>query len=249
MHRLTEPFGKAGLIVAIVALVMALVGGAFAANGALTAKQKKEVKKIAKSFQGTGPAGATGLQGPAGANGKDGANGAPGLQGAPGPQGEPGEPGEEGSPWTAGGTLPEGATLTGAYAHNSSLEASNVAMGENEFSLQSIGFSIALEDAPEFVFVPGVAGPGILEGHFGSNAGAGCPGVTAAGVPQAGPGKLCVYGMAVQGFGPIPSATVTALNPGTVYEPDLGASPVGAVLRIECEESVCLGNGVWAVTG
>jgi hypothetical protein len=82
-RRLREPFGKAGLTVAVIALVFAMLGGAYAATG-LNSKQKKEVKSIAKSFQGAGPAGAQGPAGAkgdagaAGANGKDGTNGANG---------------------------------------------------------------------------------------------------------------------------------------------------------------------------
>jgi hypothetical protein len=79
--RLREPFGKAGLTVAVIALVFAMLGGAYAAGG-LTSKQKKEVKAIAKSFQGTGPAGAAGPagpQGPAGAKGDSGAGGKEGI--------------------------------------------------------------------------------------------------------------------------------------------------------------------------
>jgi hypothetical protein len=121
-------------------------------------------------------------------------------------------------------------------------------MEENDFSLQAVSFPIPLKAAPTFVFVPGVAGPEILEGSFGSNAGAGCPGVTGQGVAQADAGKLCVYGMALEGFGPIPSATVTSVKPEATIE-SLGTSPVGAILRIECEATVCLGNGVWAATG
>lgn len=44
--KFEQRFGTAGLVVAIVALVFAMVGGAFAATG-LTSKQEKEVKKIA----------------------------------------------------------------------------------------------------------------------------------------------------------------------------------------------------------
>jgi len=44
VRAIREPFGKAGLIVAIFALVMAMVGGAYAA-GKLTSGQKKEVEK------------------------------------------------------------------------------------------------------------------------------------------------------------------------------------------------------------
>jgi hypothetical protein len=91
-RRLREPFGKAGLTVAVIALVFAMLGGAYAA-GKLTSKQKKEVEKIAKKFQGTGPAGA---QGSAGANGKDGAAGEKGATGPAGPQGPAGPAGSAG---------------------------------------------------------------------------------------------------------------------------------------------------------
>src|SRR3977135_3938804 len=83
-HRLKEPFGKAGLTVAICALVLAMVGGAYAA-GALSGKQKKEVEKIAKKF--AGKPGAAGLAGPVGANGTNGTAGKEGAPGAPGKDG------------------------------------------------------------------------------------------------------------------------------------------------------------------
>lgn len=145
IRAITEPFGKAGLTVAILALVLATTGAAFAVTG-LNTKQKKEVEKIAKKFQGTGPAGP---QGAAGANGKDGANGANGKDGTNGTNGKNvvvagnasagecpsggklyeiegsgvknkvcnGAQGAEGEPWTAGGTLPSNATETGAWSN------------------------------------------------------------------------------------------------------------------------------------
>jgi hypothetical protein len=69
-RALREPFGKAGLIVACCALVLACTGAAFAA-GRLTGPQKKEVGKIAakvakKDAGKQGPAGKTGPAGPAG---------------------------------------------------------------------------------------------------------------------------------------------------------------------------------------
>ncbi|MCW2989235.1 MAG: hypothetical protein JWM24_2173 [Solirubrobacterales bacterium] len=83
-RRLKEPFGKAGLTVAIFALVLAMVGGAYAA-GALSGKQKKEVEKIAKKFAGKpGAAGAPGAPGTPGAAGKNGTNGTNGGAGANG---------------------------------------------------------------------------------------------------------------------------------------------------------------------
>lgn len=93
-QRTREPFGKAGVIVGVIALVAALAGGAYAANG-LNGKQKNEVKKIAKQFAGkkgargpAGPAGAPGAKGDAGLAGAKGENGAPGADGADGADGE-----------------------------------------------------------------------------------------------------------------------------------------------------------------
>jgi hypothetical protein len=80
-RRLKEPFGKAGLTVGVIALVMALVGGAYAAGG-LTKSQEKQVKKIAKKF--AGKPGATGPAGPAGTNGTNGKDGAAGKAGTNG---------------------------------------------------------------------------------------------------------------------------------------------------------------------
>jgi hypothetical protein len=77
-QRLKEPFGKAGLTVAIFALILGMVGGAYAATK-LNGTQKKEVEKIAKKFAGkpgaNGANGTNGSNGTAGTNGKDGANG------------------------------------------------------------------------------------------------------------------------------------------------------------------------------
>jgi collagen triple helix repeat protein len=88
-HRLKEPFGKAGLTVAILALVLATTGAAFAAAG-LSGKQKKEVTKIAKQFAKAGPEGKQGPAGPTGPAGSNGSNGEKGTTGNTGPQGNPG---------------------------------------------------------------------------------------------------------------------------------------------------------------
>jgi len=78
IRAVREPFGKAGLMVAILALVLAMGGAAFAASGGLSGQQKKEVRQIAKRYAGTGTAGPTG---PAGPSGKNGARGAEGVSG------------------------------------------------------------------------------------------------------------------------------------------------------------------------
>ena len=94
--RIREQFGTAGLVVAIVAMVVAAAGTAIAAGG-LTKSQEKQVTKIAKKFAGKdGEKGATGATGAQGAKGDPGAQGAKGDPGAPGAKGDPGEPGEEG---------------------------------------------------------------------------------------------------------------------------------------------------------
>jgi hypothetical protein len=138
--RLREPFGKAGLTVAVIALVFAMLGGAYAASG-LNSKQKKEVKKIAKSFQGTGPAGA---QGPAGAKGDNGSNGSNGAQGAQGPQGKQGiqgPPGKDGTFSTE--PLPAGESLSGVWA---------ISGGTNDFALDAISFPVRVSPAPTAIF-------------------------------------------------------------------------------------------------
>jgi hypothetical protein len=92
-NRFRDRLGASGpgLTVAIIALVFALAGGAFAASGGLTGKQKKETEKIAKKFAGKpGPAGAAGPTGSPGAKGDKGDKGDPGNQGKEGEKGKDG---------------------------------------------------------------------------------------------------------------------------------------------------------------
>jgi hypothetical protein len=72
-------------VIAIVALVFAMAGGAYAAGNGLTGKQKKEVEKIAKKYAGK--------PGAPGANGQPGAQGLQGIPGTPGTNGKDGKPG------------------------------------------------------------------------------------------------------------------------------------------------------------
>ena len=90
---LRNRFGIPGVI-SVIALVFAMLGGAYAAssndNGKATASAK--AKKGPRGPKGaTGPAGPAGPQGSAGANGKDGSNGANGSNGATGAAGAPGK--------------------------------------------------------------------------------------------------------------------------------------------------------------
>jgi hypothetical protein len=106
-------FGIPGVISAM-ALVFAMLGGAYAAksgngdatasDGKATASAKAKAKRGPRGPKGaTGPAGPAGPQGPAGANGKDGANGS---NGAPGNDGAPGTPGTPGQSVTSASEAP-----------------------------------------------------------------------------------------------------------------------------------------------
>jgi collagen triple helix repeat protein len=93
LSPLRNRFGIPGVI-SVVALVFAMLGGAYAANnssdgGATASAKAKRGPKGPKGATGpAGPAGPAGPQGPAGANGKDGANGTNGSPGAPGAAGK-----------------------------------------------------------------------------------------------------------------------------------------------------------------
>ena len=96
-RRLQDRFGTAGVVLGVIALILALGGTALAASGALTGKQKKEVEKIAKKYAGKpGAIGATGPAGPAGPAGAAGPKGDTGAKGDTGSQGNPGSPGAAG---------------------------------------------------------------------------------------------------------------------------------------------------------
>jgi hypothetical protein len=241
IRSIREPFGTAGLIVGIVALIAALGGTALAAKGALTTKQKKEVTAIAKRFAGkAGPPGAQGpqgLAGPAGTNGTNGKNGSNGKSVSAEtastlecPEGGTRFEVEEsnvsehvcnGSPWPAGGTLPSGQTETGAWAASPT---------ESE-DLIPLSFNIQLpsELNEEHTLIEGAS-------EFASH----CPGSAA--TPEAESGYLCVYiGRATH------LSVAFVANPGQFFTP--GAAKSGAALDAAVTQSGGNGWGTWAVTG
>jgi hypothetical protein len=261
LHRFRERFGTAGLIVGLLALVLALGGTALAASGALTGKQKKEVEKIAKKYAGTpGAPGATGPAGPAGPAGGKGDTGAPGTNGTSvtntnepagancaeggtklvgtsttyacnGKKGTNGAPGKEGSPWTAGGTLPEKATETGVWGQG---EVAGTAVG---FRFYPISFALPLSAKPTTEFV----GPTVVST-------ANCPGRGAEpiGIPKAEPGFLCVYASSMTSTGVVAFRAPTfASGEGANVA---GSSQVGSILKVFCESEECQALGIWAVT-
>ena len=227
-------------VVATLALVFAMSGGAYAASKFLITSTKQIKPSVLASLKGKsgaagaagaqGPAGPGGAQGPAGAAGKEGAPGKEGPQGKEGVAGKNGTNGKEGSPWTDGGTLPHEATETGAWA------LAPQPPGESPlplFAYVSISFNVPLS-APlgegHTVFVN--------SGEVGTG---GCAGGTAE-TPTAEAGYLCVYYGQVTGIAPY-----QIHNPARAEEKD-GAGTAGALLLLGPLEHGEGAAGTWAVT-
>jgi hypothetical protein len=231
LSRIQSKLGTAALVVAILALIAALTGAAFAAGG-LTKAQQKQVVKIAKKYAGKdGAPGAPGPAGPAGPSG-------PG--GSAGPQGEKGPKGTTGSPWTVGGVLPKGETEKGVWTYGRTTK-------EQAVVTLPISFVIPLQTAPVLRYV-GVdcstkGSPTVCEEEQEKIEEEDCTG--SASEPEAAEGVLCVYlGELVQ-------------NPGELLEVLTSSTKVGATLGFltpEVPESggaerlISLAQGTWAVT-
>lgn len=248
--RVHQKLGTAGFIIAIVALIAALTGGAYAASGGLSKQEKKQITKESKKFskkfskrfaeQGpkgdagapgaAGPIGPSGSQGSAGAAGSDGLDGDTGPIGPEGPEGPEGSagadgtdgaPGPEGSPWTAGGTLPSGATETGTWGA--------FIAGEQ---VVPISFSIPLAAAI------GPAKAVVVEGTPGAECDNGSGEASSASNPEADPGYLCVFVGLAEGTAAV----------GGVFNPIVfssGASKSGALVYVAGSGAVA---GTFAVT-
>jgi Collagen triple helix repeat (20 copies) len=233
LSRMHNKLGTAGLVVAVVALVAALTGAAFAAGG-LTKQQEKQVKKIAKKYAGKrGPAGLpgpTGAQGPKGDAGAKGDTGATGPQGPQGPQGIPGPVGKEGSPWTAGGVLPTGKTETGTWA-----------IWDKENNYIDLSFNIPLATAPTKI---------VWNAEEESTD---CPGTV--NDPKAAKGVICIYtdepGANTVCFGSPtkiqnPQGEPCFDVPLPKFQPILHVS--GATLYVNLPNANENARGTWAVT-
>ncbi len=240
-------------ILASVALVFAVTGGAFAASGsggnlpakatapaahAATAKKKPGSKgkagprgpagpKGAAGATGaTGPAGATGPGGPQGPAGANATNGEKGEQGVQGIRGKEGERGETGA--SAFEPLPGERTETGLWAINTPSPSAYV----------PISFSIPLSGelaAADVHFVTEEE----WKKEGGKTPPAGCVGGTGAS-PTAEPGNLCVY-VTVES----PGEFVEFLNPGGITN---GAGKSGTLFFLASATSVSTQAGTWAVT-
>ena len=271
LSPLRNRFGIPGVI-SVIALVFAMFGGAYAASnnsGAGKATASAKAKKGPRGPKGpagpAGPAGAAGPAGPKGDKGDAGSNGSNGSNGT-GATTETFSGAAHGC--TAGGvvvksaspeavvcngkngtngqtgfteTLPEGKTETGSWG---------LVAGTPPGRYSSpISFPIPLSKAPDVVLV----GPTdeSAEGCPGRGGGTFADEPYEPTIPQADPGKLCIY-VDTEANAILSQGTITPVRQGGVWRGEFGASPSGALLRILCnneEEESCQAAGSWAVTG
>jgi hypothetical protein len=227
-------------VIAILALVLASSGGAYAAGRYLITSTKQISPKVLKSLKGAvgtrGAAGPTGPAGPAGAGGTGpaGSQGPAGAAGAAGKEGPAGKEGKQGPPGTTGFTamLPKGATETGSWTDQVSPGNTTA----NAFS--SISFAIPLESAldKEHVFF---VEPGSTAHEKA------CPGSVEH--PLAEKGDLCVYAHIMASVLP---ASGVIHNPSSEENfAGNGAAATGAFLTFEPEGTEGgVAWGTWAVT-
>jgi hypothetical protein len=274
VRAVREPFGKAGLIVAVCAIVLALTGAAFAA-GKLTGPQKKEVEKIAKKFRGTGPAGAPGAPGANGTNGKDGTNGENGasvigtafsgnqhgckeggveFKAASTTYACNGEKGKEGPPGPLVEALPSGSTLKGVWTLP--VEESHQGAGELIHFSESFTFPLSQHPIAHYIGIEQVEvevekEPGVFEIVFEKR-----PKATPAGClgdvenPGAEPGNLCVFATR-ENNAQIVVCSSEEFNSTSCGEGGLNGFLLTAVpLSFNSERSAqaIVGVGTWAVT-
>lgn len=274
VRSIREPFGTAGLIVAMIALVAALGGTALAA-AKLNSTQKKEVEKIAKKFAGKpGANGTNGTNGTAGAKGDAGAAGTNGTNGATGAAGEsvtvaaasnvecPSGGGTKfsnktgsgkacnGSPWTAGGTLPKGATESGDWG--TAGVAGPVFGGILKAVISPISFNIPLKEAPQVVIVAPPTAEEKAHEEFPA-APAGCTGN--ASEPGAEEGKLCIFTFETANVPGLFEEAIEAHHfeyPGVLHSGLVpGAGKEGTQIWVHplVEAEPTGAAGTWAVTG
>jgi len=164
--------------IAVLALFLAMSGGAWAAHRYIVTSTGQIKPSVLKQLRGA--AGARGLPGAAGAQGPQGPQGAPGKDGAPGRDGTPGKDGNEGREGHTGftETLPSGKTETGTWTVNVPTTAAE------GITFVSIGFAVPLAGGGEAVFLNASE----TAGEVGTG---GCAGTVAE--PAAPAGKLCIY--------------------------------------------------------
>jgi hypothetical protein len=247
-----QKLGTAGFVISIVALLLALTGGAYAAGGGLSGKQKKEVTKIAqteaKKLATAGPAGATGATGPTGAPGAKGDPGSAGT-GTPGEAGksvtaeEFGAAGKEGHCVQVGGTkftAASGSTFScngrtgspwtaGGVLPSGSTETGTFGAAVAAGGVAFIPVSLSIPTSAPLTAIY-VTGGKEFDTEGQEVTGGLCPGITA-GVPAAEPGALCAYATTATGT----ETFLGLFDPTKQVEP--GVAVTGVLIATENESA------------
>jgi hypothetical protein len=271
---LSTRFGIPGVI-SVIALVFAMLGGAYASNSGSGGKATAS----AKAKRGPrGPKGATGPAGPAGPQGPAGAQGAKGDTGAAGSNGSNGSPGTPGQSVATAVEPPfgecgeqEGVKLTSAGGTNYVCDGAEGEKGEKGDpwtaggtlppGATETGTWLVEAAVPAFTLIHtnisftiplGAALPA-ANVHLGPEP-TNCPGTAAD--PKAAPGQLCVYSAEFQ-----KADFISNIEPGFKSIGRLagsveqgGADSTGARLTFGATseglpQSPNYGTGSWAVTG
>jgi len=235
---LRNRFGVSGVI-AVIALVFAMVGGAIAAKKYVitsTSQIKPSVLTALKGKRGpAGPQGVQGSTGPAGANGNDGAKGATGSTGPPGPPGLSG--------FTA--TLPSGETETGAWALGETPPSQSIVAVPISFSIP-----LAAELAGTSVHYINAAGKEVVLDKFVLKEVTPTSCLGTASAPTANSGNLCVYTQSLSKATMFAGGPISGIQKaGSFVDAGAGASTAGAYLRFTEVTEGAFGVGTWAVTG
>jgi hypothetical protein len=250
-------------VIATIALVFAMTGGAYAAKKYLITSTKQISPKVLTALKGkagaTGAAGAPGPKGATGATGATGGTGAAGPQGPAGPagaqgaagaKGETGPKGEAGKNGTFGeGTLPSGVTEKGVWsltAYQGEEAASNGEEIETEGQWNvPVTFPTSLAaglDANHVRYVPIPNGPPVENNPDPIH----CSG--SAENPTAASGYLCVYEAEIS---EIIAPQAVPIHP--VGKSGIGTDPFGFRISFIVtgvkEEPEGNARGTWAVTG
>jgi Collagen triple helix repeat (20 copies) len=251
-------------VVAFLALVFAMTGGAFAASsgsgggsspGARASASVTPTATAAKSkAKPKTKAGPRGPAGPAGKNGATGATGPVGAAGSQGPAGAAGAKGETGAPGAAGvagaagatgptgpegsfnTTLPKGKTLKGDWSITQTLPGTGLIGGATS---TAVSFGIPLEAAPTVIYIKeNEATP------------SGCTGN--AEDPGAEPGNLCVFTGSEDNISQVsvcPTSESVNAWVNCVSGGGRKADPSGfAVALFDAQAGLVTLNGTWAVT-
>jgi hypothetical protein len=236
-------------VIAVIALVLAMTGGALAATKVIITSTKQIKPSVLAQLKGkngapgaqgpqgpAGPAGTPGAKGENGANGTNGSNGADGKAGAAGPKGTTGTNGTNGVTGATGPTvfiLPSGKTETGTW----SVTAKSVPATEETWT--AIAFPIPVEKpSASAFFITALETEEIEEGAIPFGKGE-CAGTLK--FPTAPKGELCVYTEEEE----LKSATLLGIKGHEVP----GYEPAGAFIDFQ----VTVGgtakvHGNWAVT-